>query len=51
MNYIKTWDSVTSIKKEKGFETSNIRKCCIGEINTAYGYIWRYYDDELKNTI
>lgn len=51
MNYIKTWDSASDAEKEKGFRASNIRKSCAGKDKTAYGYIWRYVDEELKNVI
>lgn len=51
MNYIKTWDSASDAEKEKGFRASNIRKSCVGKDKTAYGYIWRYVDEELENII
>lgn len=43
---IKTWASGTTIEKELKFYHSNIIKCCKKEINTAYGYKWKYADEE-----
>lgn len=42
--FIKTWNSLTDIQNELGFANTNICKCCKGNINTAYGYIWRYHN-------
>lgn len=38
-------DGMRSIKKNR---VSNITKCCKKEIPSAYGYIWRYYDEYVK---
>ena len=45
---IKTWASGTAIEKELKFYHSNIIKCCKKEIDTAYGYKWKYADEELQ---
>ena len=46
--YIKTWDSKFQINKELGYATSNIEKCCKGQIYSAYGYKWsKDYKDSL----
>lgn len=41
-NHIKTWESSWKILQDCGYATSNICKCCKGQLNTAYGYIWKY---------
>lgn len=42
--FIRTWNSFSDIKKEFGFNESNIHKCCNNQIHSAYGYVWRYHD-------
>lgn len=39
---IKVWPSTIEIQRQLGFFASNIQKCCVGKIKTAYGYKWRY---------
>ena len=48
-NFIREWESLAEIQKECGYSTPNIIKCCKGDINSAYGYIWRKY--ELKKGV
>ena len=45
MDYIKTWDSAIQICEELGFTRSVILSCCNGSKNKAYGYKWRYVND------
>lgn len=49
-NFIKIWDSATDIVNflQKG-NTSNIRACCRGKQKTAYGYIWKYESEVIKD--
>jgi hypothetical protein len=46
-NFIKTWKSITEYLKEnnKKIKSSSITNCCKGRYKSAYGYIWKYYDD------
>lgn len=44
-DFIKEWESLTSIKKELGYDMSLISRVCIGKGNTAYGYKWAYKKD------
>lgn len=44
-NFIKRWPSATSCK-EKGYEQGEISACCHQKIKIAYGYLWKYEDDE-----
>lgn len=45
MNLIKIWDSALQIHKELGHTKSVILCCCNGSKKRAYGYNWRYVDD------
>jgi hypothetical protein len=41
-NYIKTWNSLTSVEKELKIHIENIIKVCKGLRNKTGGYIWKY---------
>ncbi len=45
-NTIKLWESIKMVKRELGFNTFGIIKCCKKEkkYKTAYGYKWEYYE-------
>lgn len=40
---VKEWSSIMETER-KGFNHSNIIKCCRGVYNKAYGYVWKYKD-------
>ena len=44
-NFIKQWNSMMDIKREKGFATSAISTCCRRKTKTAYSYVWRYAEE------
>lgn len=44
-NLINKWPSASSCK-EKGYEQGEISSCCRQEIRIAYGYLWKYEDDD-----
>lgn len=44
-NLINKWPSASSCK-EKGYEQGEISCCCRQEIRIAYGYLWKYEDDD-----
>lgn len=46
MNLIKTWESALEIHNTLGYTKSVILCCCNGSKKRAYGYNWRYVDDE-----
>lgn len=48
-NFIKQYVSINSASKQFNRKGSNIRACCIGKQKTAYGYKWKYANDELQN--
>lgn len=41
-NFVRMFESTTIIKKELGFDNSAIIRCCKGEQESSYGFIWRY---------
>lgn len=41
-NFVREWDSPTTIAEELGYNKGNIASCCRGVAVTANGYIWRY---------
>ena len=45
-NVIKEWDSAAQIKRELGFDSSSITKCCKHKLKTYKGYRW-YYANEI----
>ena len=45
-NVIKEWDSAAQIKRELGFDSSSITKCCKHKLKTYKGYRW-YYANEV----
>lgn len=45
MILLKEWDSIKSIAKELGFDKTCISRCCNNHINSSYGYIWKYKND------
>ena len=47
-NFIKQYSSINGASKQFNRKGSNIRACCIGEQKTAYGYKWKYANEELK---
>jgi len=45
-NLIKKWACISDINKELHFSCGYICTCCKGKRKTAYGYIWRYADED-----
>lgn len=46
--YIKTFENsneAISFVKDSAKNSNEIRSCCRGEKKSAYGYVWRYYND------
>ena len=39
---VKTWASLTEVKRETGFSQGNISEVANGNRKTAYGFIWKY---------
>lgn len=43
--FIKEWESAVDIQKETGFGKGSIGRCCRNQQYQAYGYIWRYANE------
>ena len=40
----KIFNSITDAAEKTGINRSSINRCCLGERNTAGGYVWEYAD-------
>ena len=47
---MKKWDNAKLIQIELRYNPMYIRACCRKHQKTAFGYIWKYADDELQKT-
>ena len=49
-NFIKQWDCILDFYKSinKTKNNSSVSSCCKGKLKTAYGYKWKYADEELQ---
>ena len=46
MNLIKIWNSGTEIVEELNLKShGNIISCCKNKLKSAYGFVWRYYEE------
>jgi hypothetical protein len=45
---IKTYASLHEVEREHNYDHSAICGCCKGKYKQAYGYIWRYADDNRR---
>jgi len=43
---IKIWQSTMEVKRQLGFNAGAISEAARGKLKTAYGYIWKYIDEE-----
>lgn len=50
-NQIKCWDAISDISTELGFATTNISKCCKGEIKSSNGFIFLYKGDDINKRL
>lgn len=41
-SFIKEWNCALDIKRELGFNNTNICSCCKGKLKTSNGFIWKY---------
>ena len=44
--FIKEWKSTMDVQRNLGFDHANISRCCRGKYAYAYGYIWKYKNEE-----
>lgn len=47
-NIIKEWSSASSVERELNFNARNVGGCANGDGLTAFGFIWRFKNDVLK---
>ena len=49
-NFIKQWDCIMDFYKSinKSEKSSSVSSCCSGKYKTAFGYKWKYADEELQ---
>ena len=49
-NFIKKWDCIMNFYKSinKSEKSSSVSSCCSGKYKTAFGYKWKYADEELQ---
>ena len=48
---MKIYQTAGIAEKETGVNDNSIQMCCAGQRKTAGGYIWRYYNDDIKEKI
>lgn len=41
-NYIDTWPSTMEVQRVLGIHNPNVSACCLGKVQTAGGYKWKY---------
>lgn len=47
-NEVATYPSFSAATKATGYNHSSLCNCCLGKIDTAYGYKWEYVDEEKR---
>ena len=46
---IKVWQSTMEVQRQLGFNNAFISEVARGKYKTAYGYVWKYVEEEKKN--
>ena len=47
-NVVATYEGFSEATKATGFSHSSICNCCLGKINSAYGFRWEYVDEDRR---
>ena len=42
-NFIRSWSSMTQIKRELRIDQASISKCCTGKLKSAGKFVWKYH--------
>ena len=45
---VRVWENVQAVLHEKGWSAWSISECCRGKRKTAYGYFWRYANNNIS---
>lgn len=45
--FIKEWKSISFAEHSLGLTKGNVCKCCKGKVKQAYGFIWKYKNNDL----
>lgn len=40
--FVREWDSLSAYERESGKNKRHVGRCLKGEVETAYGYVWKY---------
>jgi len=43
--FIKEWPSAIEITRQLGFNQGGISRCCLGQVDKVYGFIWVYKNE------
>ena len=43
---VKVWQSTIEVERQLGYAQSNISAAARGKLKTAYGYVWKYIEEE-----
>ncbi len=46
--FIKVWKSAAEVERVLGFKAENISACTLKKVKTSNGFIWRFFNDEIK---
>ena len=50
-NYIKTWNAIADIERDLNIPTTNISKCCKGQIKSINGFIFLYKNTPIEGRL
>lgn len=50
-DFIKKWDAIADVKRAIGIPTTNVSKCCKGNIKTINGFIFLYDGDSIEERL
>ena len=45
--FVKIWQSVIEVERQLGFAKGSLSNAARGNLKTAYGYVWKYIEEEM----